>query len=143
MSQEVGIVQDGLTGKEEPAKFAEWSTNDRKWDHVTNTYVLCRVYRYGVVILSTTSELGQRLLARNTFRYPLLIKSKTGKALPAWVCSLGYIYKRTPRMKINVRYLDSLKYCEHLEKVREEGYIKKSSQLSAVIGDTYVKKETA
>ena len=141
MSQEKGIIQDGLTNKSQSGTYNRWSTPNTRWSNSKLTNVWCPSYSYGQVIISTKSHLAKRLLKRNTYRYPILVKAKKGKAYPAWVCSLGYMYRRTPRMKISVRYLESLKYCEHLEKVREEGYIKKCEQLAVVMGESLVKNK--
>lgn len=131
MTLNPGTVQDGLTGKDEYAQFVKWTTRGRRWDYVKRAFVNYKTYSYGQVVLSSVSNLGKLLLhkhlVRDISRYPILVKSKIGKGYPAWVCSMGYIYKKTQRIRINVRFLEPLKYCEHLETIREEINAKKNS----------------
>ena len=128
------VLQDGLTGETEPVIVSTWSTPKRRWSNKLDKYVSCNQYRYGQIIMSTTSNLAKTLLSydgHNCHRHPIVIKAENGGA--GWVCSLGYKYKRTPRMKANIRFLEPLRYCDHLEETIEktnekEKQIKNSSR---------------
>lgn len=122
-----GTLINGITGASEPITFETGNMNDRRLCPKTHKYFVYKVYKYGHVIMSTTSNLAKLLLKKKINRYPVVVISETGEGHPGWVCSLGYKYKKVARMKINVRFLDPLKYCEHLEIIREKLHGKKET----------------
>jgi hypothetical protein len=84
-------------------------------------------YEYGELVFPTESKLWDAVGKHDIPKVPIIIKSKKESKV-GWICSFVYMYRKTPQVKMRIRLsVDSLKYCEHIEKVKEKYNAKQSN----------------